>query len=138
MERVFIRRRLLVSVDNESIQYAGADILLQAIEASVVGEEEETEVGFSSDYANSARFNQAKDSCEKFLRESKTKSMERIKAQVFTVAEAYGLALSKMDNRPDELELEMSLSLSLKGEVCIVGAERSSMIKVSMKWSQAQ
>jgi len=125
--------------DYESIQYAGADILLQAIKASIVGEDEETESeGFTRGYSDTGLVDQVRSSCEKFLRDSKTKSMEKLRTHVFTIAEAYGSALSEIENKPDEFALEMSLSLSVKGEVCIVNAERSSMMKVSMKWNKTQ
>jgi len=124
----------------ESIQYAGADILLQAIEANVIGEDNdaEQEGSFTRGYSDSGLLDQARISLEKFLRDSKTKSLEKIKNHVLSIADEYGSAYREMENRPNEFALEMSFSLSVKGEVCIVSAERSSMMKVSMKWTKTQ
>ena len=118
---------------DESLEYAGSEILLQTIEASIVDEDASGDAIPPGGFMNTGIVDQAK----KFIRESKTKALSKMKDEVFSLASAYGLALREMPDRPDEVELELSLSVSTKGEVCIVGAEGTAMMKVTMKWKKA-
>ena len=119
--------------NHDFLHHAGADILLQAIDACIIGEDA-VACAQQGAYTNTG----LGDSVKRFIRESKARAMQKMKDEVFSLAEEYGAALASTPNRPNEFELELSLSVSTKGEVCIIGAEGSAMMKVSMKWNDSR
>ena len=115
----------------EITQYADAEILIQTINAQVCGED------FQGSSNNDGYRNTGiTDNIAKFIRNSKKNVTDKIKREIFTLAEAYGTALKEIPNKPDEFELELSFSVSTKGDVCIVSSESQAMIKVTMKWKK--
>jgi len=115
----------------EIIQYAGVEILIQTIDAQICDENYQGS-SRNDGFSNTGLM----DNIVKFIRNSKENVTEKIKHEVFTLAEAYGTALKEISNKPDEFELELSFSVSTKGEVCIVSSESQAMMKVTMKWKR--
>ena len=69
----------------KSLEYAGAEILLQTIEVSIVDEDASGDaIELDSGFANTGIVDQTK----KFIRESKTKALCKMKEEVFSFASA--------------------------------------------------
>ena len=120
-----------LNTKEERTEHAGAELLLQTIEAFVVDEDEDEGSNRASGFSNTG----ITDRVAKFVKDSKSKAMDKMRSEVFSLAEAYGKELNETMYKPDELEVELSLAVSTKGEVCIVGAEGTAMMKVTMKWN---
>ena len=118
----------------EITQYADAEILIQTINAQIC--DENYQCSSSNDGFSNSGISGITDNIAKFIRNSKNNITDKVKREIFTLAEAYGTALKEISNKPNEFELELSFSVSTKGDVCVVSSESQAMIKVTMKWKQ--
>jgi hypothetical protein len=121
-------------VSNENIEFAGADILIETIEADVVDEFQKQNLYNNNGYTKTGNFNEI---ISRFVRNSKTKALDKLKADIMAIAESYGEALKTLPNKPDQFEIDLSMSVSAKGDICIVSSETTSMVKVLMKWGKS-
>ena len=119
-------------MDSMHLQHAGADILLQAVEVFIADNAIPGNAKPMDGFSNSGLSSRV----AKFVENKNTQAMERIRREVFSFADAYGVAINDVAFRPDEFEVELLFSVSAKGDICIVSADNSATLRVKMKWNK--